>query len=128
MCVFCFVYDFLVFCCITRCVCSVLFAVQDIVFQLQRLVAGLARYHNDCHDVMKGANMFPIEVDLSQGTFTYDTSNQFNDEDGDDDDDNATPTFSTEYTDNPGGGNTGRYTDSVTEIAQDISNSLILTD
>lgn len=28
---------------------------------------------------MKNAIVFPIEVDLSRGTFTYDTSNQFND-------------------------------------------------
>lgn len=28
---------------------------------------------------MKEAVVFPIEVDLSRGTFTYDTSNQFND-------------------------------------------------
>ena len=40
----------------------------------------MAKYHNDCHAVMKTAIVFPIEVDLSRGTFTYDTSNQFNDE------------------------------------------------
>lgn len=28
---------------------------------------------------MKEAVVFPIEVDLSRGTFTYDTSSQFND-------------------------------------------------
>ena len=54
-------------------------SVQDIVFQLQRFVTGMAKYHNDCHMVMKKAVVFPIEVDLSRGTFTYDTSNQFND-------------------------------------------------
>ncbi|XP_021350565.1 PRKCA-binding protein-like isoform X1 [Mizuhopecten yessoensis] len=54
--------------------------VQDIVFQLQRFVSAMAKYHNDCHGVMKKAVVFPIEVDLSRGTFTYDTSNQFNDE------------------------------------------------
>lgn len=69
--------------------------------------------------------MFPIEVDLSQGTFTYDTSNQFNDEDVDDD---TGPSYTTEYTDNPGGGNTGRYTDSVVETAEEVNTSLILTD
>uniref|UniRef100_A0A8W8HN51 PRKCA-binding protein n=3 Tax=Magallana gigas TaxID=29159 RepID=A0A8W8HN51_MAGGI len=53
--------------------------VQDIVFQLQRFVSAMAKYHNDCHTVMKEAVVFPIEVDLSRGTFTYDTSNQFND-------------------------------------------------
>jgi hypothetical protein len=53
------------------------------VFQLQRFVAAMAKYHNDCHGVMKEAVVFPIEVDLSRGTFTYDTSNQFNDEEDD---------------------------------------------
>lgn len=53
--------------------------VQDIVFQLQRLVNGMAKYHNECHAVLKDAIVFPIEVDLSRSTFTYDTSNEFND-------------------------------------------------
>ncbi|WAQ97160.1 PICK1-like protein [Mya arenaria] len=57
--------------------------VQDIVFQLQRFVSGMAKYHSDCHAVMKDAIVFPIEVDLSRGTFTYDTSQQFNDEEED---------------------------------------------
>jgi PRKCA-binding protein len=55
------------------------FPVQDIVFQLQRLVTAMAKYHNECHSVLKSAQVFPIEVDLSRSTFTYDTSNQFND-------------------------------------------------
>ena len=58
---------------------TLLFSVQDIVFQLQRFVSAMAKYHNDCHAVMKEAVVFPIEVDLSRGTFTYDTSSQFND-------------------------------------------------
>jgi hypothetical protein len=49
------------------------------VFQLQRLVTAMAKYHNECHSVLKGAQVFPIEVDLSRSTFTYDTANQFND-------------------------------------------------
>ncbi|KAK3609644.1 hypothetical protein CHS0354_028848 [Potamilus streckersoni] len=53
--------------------------VQDIVFQLQKFVSAMARYHKDCHVVMKEAVVFPIEVDLSRGTFTYDTADQFND-------------------------------------------------
>lgn len=64
--------------------------VQDIVFQLQRFVTGMAKYHNDCHAVMKTAIVFPIEVDLSRGTFTYDTSNQFND--GAEEDEEELPT------------------------------------
>jgi len=60
--------------------------VQDIVFQLQRLVSAMAKYHNDCHGVLKKADVFPIEVDLSRSTFTYDTTNQFQDNDDDDED------------------------------------------
>lgn len=56
------------------------------MFQLQRFVSAMAKYHNDCHAVMKEAVVFPIEVDLSRGTFTYDTSNQFNDEEDEEDD------------------------------------------
>ena len=55
--------------------------VQDIVFQLQRLVNGMSKYHNECHKVLNDAIVFPIEVDLSRSTFTYDTSNQFDDND-----------------------------------------------
>lgn len=59
--------------------------VQDIVFQLQKFVSAMSKYHNDCHEVMAGAVVFPIEVDLTRGTFTYDTSGQFNDEQDDED-------------------------------------------
>ncbi|XP_074647384.1 PRKCA-binding protein-like isoform X2 [Tubulanus polymorphus] len=58
--------------------------VQDIVFQLQRFVSAMSKYHTDCHSVLKEADVFPIEVDLSRSTFTYDKSNEFNDEDDDD--------------------------------------------
>ena len=68
-------------------VCVCCGAVQDIVFQLQRLVTAMAKYHNECHAVLKDAEVFPIEVDLSRSTFTYDTANQFNDGTADDDDD-----------------------------------------
>lgn len=50
------------------------------MFQLHRLVSALSRYHNDCHAVLKEADVFPIEVDLSRSTFSYDKSQQFNDE------------------------------------------------
>ena len=36
------------------------------MFQLQRLVSALARYHNDCHGILKEADVFPIEVFLSK--------------------------------------------------------------
>lgn len=63
--------------------------VQDIVFQLQRLVAALSQYHNDCHGIMKGTCIFPIEVDLSRSTFHYpDPSvSPYQDEEGPDEDD-----------------------------------------
>jgi len=70
------------------CVCVCL--VQDIVFQLQRLVTAMAKYHNECHAVLKDAEVFPIEVDLSRSTFAYDTASQFNDGSVDDDDDDET--------------------------------------
>jgi hypothetical protein len=47
----------------------------------------MSKYHTECHVVLKDADVFPIEVDLSRSTFTYDKSNQFNDEEDDDDDD-----------------------------------------
>ena len=54
---------------------------QDIVFQLQRLVNAMSRYHTDCFEILQNTDVFPIEVDLSRGTFTYDTSGQLT-EDG----------------------------------------------
>lgn len=41
--------------------------VQDIVFQLQRFVAAVTEYHENCYSVLKDANVFPIEVDLTRG-------------------------------------------------------------
>ncbi|XP_033631010.1 PRKCA-binding protein-like isoform X1 [Asterias rubens] len=58
--------------------------VQDIVFQLQRLVSAMATYLQDCHKQMKVAEIFPIEVDLLRTTINYDTSDQFNDDDEED--------------------------------------------
>jgi hypothetical protein len=62
--------------------------VQDIVFQLQRLVSAMAKYHTDCHGILKDADVFPIEVDLSRSTFTYEPQS-YNDEDEDDDEEEA---------------------------------------
>jgi hypothetical protein len=39
----------------------------------------MAKYHNECHNVLKGAQVFPIEVDLTRSTFAYHSLNQFND-------------------------------------------------
>lgn len=57
--------------------------VQDIVFQLQKLVSAMAVYHTECHEVLKTAQLFPIEVDLSKSTFGYGAQN-VNDDDDDD--------------------------------------------
>uniref|UniRef100_A0A669BXT8 PRKCA-binding protein n=1 Tax=Oreochromis niloticus TaxID=8128 RepID=A0A669BXT8_ORENI len=45
--------------------------VQDIVFQLQRFVSGMSHYYNDCYAVLKEADVFPIEVDLSRTMINY---------------------------------------------------------
>ncbi|KAF7686558.1 PRKCA-binding protein [Silurus meridionalis] len=45
--------------------------VQDIVFQLQRFVSGMSRYYDECYAVLKEADVFPIEVDLSRTTLNY---------------------------------------------------------
>ena len=70
---------------------TIFLSVQDIVFQLQRLVAAMAHYHNESHVVLRGADVFPIEVDLSRSTFTYDTSGQFQDDEEEYDDEEAEP-------------------------------------
>uniref|UniRef100_A0A8C2EPI6 PRKCA-binding protein n=1 Tax=Cyprinus carpio TaxID=7962 RepID=A0A8C2EPI6_CYPCA len=49
----------------------VLLSVQDIVFQLQRFVSGMSRYYDDCYGVLKEADVFPIEVDLSRTMINY---------------------------------------------------------
>ena len=45
----------------------VLSTVQDIVFQLQRFVTAVTEYHENSYAVLKEANVFPIEVDLTRG-------------------------------------------------------------
>lgn len=52
---------------ITYTVTNVLCLVQDIVFQLQRLVQAMSKYHQDCYYELKQADVFPIEVDLTKG-------------------------------------------------------------
>ena len=40
--------------------------VQDTVHQLQRLITTMQAFHDECAEVLKGAeDLFPIEVDLS---------------------------------------------------------------
>ncbi|XP_076866564.1 PRKCA-binding protein isoform X2 [Brachyhypopomus gauderio] len=50
--------------------------VQDIVFQLQRFVSGMSRYYDECYAVLKEADVFPIEVDLSRTTINYSSHSQ----------------------------------------------------
>uniref|UniRef100_A0A8C7X1H5 PRKCA-binding protein n=1 Tax=Oryzias sinensis TaxID=183150 RepID=A0A8C7X1H5_9TELE len=45
--------------------------VQDIVFQLQRFVSGMSHYYDECYTVLREADVFPIEVDLSRTTINY---------------------------------------------------------
>lgn len=44
---------------------------QDIVFQLRRLMQGLTTFHKECAALMKEAKLFPIEVDLTRNSFQY---------------------------------------------------------
>lgn len=41
------------------------------MFQLQRFVSGMSHYYNDCYAVLKEADVFPIEVDLSHTMINY---------------------------------------------------------
>ncbi|XP_049956675.1 PRKCA-binding protein isoform X1 [Schistocerca serialis cubense] len=45
--------------------------VQDVVWQLQRLVAGLANFHGETYKLLQGRSLFPVEVDLSRSAFQY---------------------------------------------------------
>ncbi|XP_043956581.1 PRKCA-binding protein [Gambusia affinis] len=59
--------------------------VQDIVFQLQRFVSGMSRYYDDCYAVLKEADVFPIEVDLSRTMINYSSQSlTYTDEDEED--------------------------------------------
>ncbi|KAM4716625.1 PRKCA-binding protein [Anableps anableps] len=59
--------------------------VQDIVFQLQRFVSGMSRYYDDCYAVLKEADVFPIEVDLSRTMINYNSQSlSYTDEDEED--------------------------------------------
>ncbi|CAF1438314.1 unnamed protein product, partial [Didymodactylos carnosus] len=55
--------------------------VQDIVFQLHRFITALDKYHKDCYETMKEADIFPIEVDLTLPTSKHLTNNDEEEED-----------------------------------------------
>jgi len=57
--------------------------VQDTVVQLQRFVSAMASYHENCYEVMKGATIFPLEMDLSRDAFAY-KSDVINEDDEED--------------------------------------------
>ncbi|KAK2833780.1 hypothetical protein Q5P01_017669 [Channa striata] len=61
--------------------------VQDIVFQLQRFVSGMSRYYDECYAVLKEADVFPIEVDLSRTMINYSSQSLSYTEDDEEDDD-----------------------------------------
>ena len=54
---------------------------QDIVFQLHRFITALDKYHKDCNEVMKEADIFPIEVDLALPSFRGVDTNEHDDND-----------------------------------------------
>ncbi|MGH0118748.1 UNVERIFIED_CONTAM: hypothetical protein FKN15_005734 [Acipenser sinensis] len=60
--------------------------VQDIVFQLQRFVSGMSRYYDECYAVLKDADVFPIEVDLSRTMLNYGRQRELYAEDEDEGD------------------------------------------
>ncbi|KAK9307517.1 hypothetical protein QLX08_002145 [Tetragonisca angustula] len=45
--------------------------VQDVVWQLQKFAAGLAKYYSSTRDLLSSVTLFPVEVDLSHSAFQY---------------------------------------------------------
>ncbi|KAF4517860.1 hypothetical protein B566_EDAN001813 [Ephemera danica] len=45
--------------------------VQDVVRQLQRLLSGLAAFHQEAHALLNEGQLFPVEVDLTRSAFNY---------------------------------------------------------
>lgn len=45
--------------------------VQDVVWQLQKFAAGLAKYYATIRDLLSAVTLFPVEVDLSHSAFQY---------------------------------------------------------
>ncbi|XP_067205782.1 PRKCA-binding protein isoform X2 [Linepithema humile] len=45
--------------------------VQDVVWQLQKFAAGLAKYYASTRDLLSEVTLFPVEVDLSHSAFQY---------------------------------------------------------
>ncbi|XP_012278686.1 PRKCA-binding protein isoform X1 [Orussus abietinus] len=71
--------------------------VQDIVWQLQKLASGLAKYYATTKEILSSVTLFPVEVDLSQSAFQYKTAvPQMMNDDDDSVDDDAEKTDDTE--------------------------------
>lgn len=45
--------------------------VQDVVWQLHKFAAGLAKYYANTRDLLATVTLFPVEVDLSHSAFQY---------------------------------------------------------
>ncbi len=53
------------------------------VFQLHRFISALDKYHKDCYEILKEADIFPIEVDLNLQIFQqkgYNDDDELDDE------------------------------------------------
>lgn len=53
------------------------------MFQLQRFVSAMSKYDDQCYEVLKEADIFPIEVDLAHTTLAYGQNDLYTDEDED---------------------------------------------
>ncbi|XP_048473464.1 PRKCA-binding protein isoform X1 [Rhincodon typus] len=62
--------------------------VQDIVFQLQRFVSAMSKYYNECYAVLKDADVFPIEVDLTKTMLNYSPKDIYTDAEEEDEKEN----------------------------------------
>jgi len=70
-----------------------LLLVQDIVFQLHRFITALDKYHKDCNEVMKEADIFPIEVDITLPTLRRIGDNDADEYDDENDEENGNDLF-----------------------------------
>ncbi|XP_043535939.1 PRKCA-binding protein isoform X1 [Chiloscyllium plagiosum] len=62
--------------------------VQDIVFQLQRFVSAMSKYYDECYAVLKDADVFPIEVDLTKTMLNYSPKDIYTDAEEEDEKEN----------------------------------------
>lgn len=60
--------------------------VQDVVWQLQKFASGLSKYYAQTRDILAEVTLFPVEVDLSQSAFQYNSTGSHTLDDDDTDD------------------------------------------